>query len=240
MDHVDEWSALADAWARWWAPAAEPAQRAILDAAGVGPGSRVLDVGCGTGELVALAVARGAEAAGCDAAAGMVDVARRRSPGADLRVAQAERLPWPDDSFDLVTLVNALAFTDVARTLSECRRVGELVAVAAWAEDALNDLTVLERAVAGEDHEASDESREEGHLGALLAEHGFTPVAEGVADAPMVLADADEVVAAIMFGESDELRAELRPDVLRAARPFRRPDGSYLLRNAFRWALARR
>ncbi len=56
----------------------------------------------------------------------------------------------------------------------------------------------------------------------------------------MALADADEVVAAIMFGESDELRAELRPDVLRAARPFRRPDGSYLLRNTFRWALARR
>ncbi|MGO1288537.1 MAG: class I SAM-dependent methyltransferase, partial [Cellulosimicrobium funkei] len=86
----------------------------------------------------------------------------------------------------------------------------------------------------------SDESREEGHLGALLAEHGFTPVTEGVADAPMVLADADDVVAAIMFGESDELRAELRPDVLRAARPYRRPDGSYLLRNTFRWALARR
>lgn len=63
---------------------------------------------------------------------------------------------------------------------------------------------------------------------------------EGVADAPMVLADADDVVAAIMFGESDELRAELRPDVLRAARPYRRPDGSYLLRNTFRWALARR
>jgi SAM-dependent methyltransferase len=240
VDHVDEWSALADAWARWWAPAAAPAQQAILDAAGVGPGSRVLDVGCGTGELVAMALARGAEAAGCDAAVGMIDVARRHGPGADLRVAQAERLPWPDDAFDLVTLVNALAFTDVAKTLSEARRVGALVGVATWAEDALNDLTVLERAVAGEDHEPSDESREQGHLGALLAEHGFTVVAEGVSDAPMPLADADEVVAAIMFGESDELRAELRPDVLAAARPFRRPDGSYLLHNTFRWALARR
>ncbi len=240
MDHVDEWSALADAWARWWAPAAAPAQQAILDAAGVGPGSRVLDVGCGTGELVALALARGADAAGCDAAAGMIDVARRHSPGADLRVAQAEHLPWPDDAFDLVTLVNALAFTDVAKTLSECRRVGDLVAVATWAEDDRNDLTILERAVAGEDHEPSDEGREEGHLGALLAEHGFTVLAEGVADAPMVLADADEVVAAIMFGESDDLRAELRPDVLSAARPFRHPDGTYLLQNAFRWALAAR
>jgi len=240
VDHVDEWSALADAWARWWAPAAAPAQRAILDAARVGPGTRVLDVGCGTGELVAMAVERGAEAAGCDAAEGMIDVARRRSPDADLRVAHAERLPWPDDSFDLVALVNALAFTDVAQTLVECRRVGAAVAVATWAEDDLNELTVLERVVAGEDHEPSDETREEGHVGALLAEHGFTLETEQLAPAPMVLADADELVAAIMFGESDELRAELRPDVLAAARPFRRPDGSYLLHNAFRWALARR
>lgn len=240
MDHVDEWSALADAWARYWAPAAAPAQHAILDAAGVGPDSLVLDVGCGTGELVAAAEARGAVTAGCDAAAGMIEVARERSPGSDLRVADAERLPWPDDTFDLVTLINALAFTDVAKTLSECRRVGGRVAVATWAEDALNDLTALERVVAGEDHEPSDESREEGHLGALLAEHGFTVLVEGVADAPMALADADEVVAAIMFGESDDLRAELRADVLAAAHPFRRPDGTYLLRNSFRWALAAR
>jgi SAM-dependent methyltransferase len=240
VDHVDEWSALADAWSRYWAPAGAPTQRAILDAAGVGPGSRVLDVGCGTGELVAAAVARGADVAGCDAAVGMIDVARVHSPEADLRVAEAERLPWPDDAFDLVTLVNALAFTDVAKTLAECRRVGDRVAVATWAEDALNDLTALERAVAGEDHEPSGPGREEGYLGTLLAEHGFTVETEQVAEAPMVLADADEVVAAVMFGETEGLRAELRPAVLAAARPFRRPDGSYVLRNAFRWALASR
>jgi len=240
VDHVDEWSALAEAWARWWAPAAAPAQAAILDAAGVGPGSLVLDVGCGTGELVAAAEARGAVTAGCDAAAGMIEAARERSPGSELRVAPAERLPWPDDTFDLVTLVNALAFTDVAKTLSECRRVGHQVAVATWAEDALNDLTVVERAVAGEDHEASGPSREEGYLGTLLTEHGFTVVTEQLSPAPMVLADADDLVAAVMFGETPDLQAELRPDVLAAARPFRRPDGSYLLHNAFRWALATR
>jgi len=55
-----------------------------------------------------------------------------------------------------------------------------------------------------------------------------------------VLADADDLVAAVMFGETPDLQAELRPDVLAAARPFRRPDGSYLLHNAFRWALATR
>ena len=58
---------------------------ALLDAAGVGAGTRVLDVGCGTGHGTAAAAARGAQATGIDLADGMLARARERHPGADLR-----------------------------------------------------------------------------------------------------------------------------------------------------------
>jgi ubiquinone/menaquinone biosynthesis C-methylase UbiE len=86
---------------------------------------RVLDVGTGTG-LAAFALAArfpGAEIVGVDLAAEMVEEARRKTP-AELAgrvrfdVADASRLPFPDDSFDLVTLNNMIPFFDeLARVL---------------------------------------------------------------------------------------------------------------------------
>ena len=237
MDHVDEWSLLAADWSRYWAPAARPTQLAIIEAAGVGAGTTVLDAGSGSGEFLATLREAGATVAGCDPAEGMIDIARTLVPDADLRVASAERLPWPDDAFDLVTAVNALAFTDADVALAEFARVGRRVAVANWAEDDLNDLTVIERALAGDAFEPSGEGREAGYLTRLLQRHNFTVDSEGIADAPMAFADGDDLVRAMTFGEDDDVRAELAPTVLDAAAAFKQDDGGYLLRNSFRWAV---
>ena len=105
-----EWSARAAGWAEQWGAFAAPAREALAEAAGIGPGTRVLDIGCGSGELCALAAGRGAEVAGIDAAEGMIEIARRRVPGADLRVGPMEQLPWEDGAFDVATAVNALQF----------------------------------------------------------------------------------------------------------------------------------
>src|SRR5436305_5394631 len=97
------WSARADD----WADAQEPAQREmyppVLDAAGVGEGTRLLDVGCGSGVAAELATALGAKVSGIDAAYGQVERARARVPSADFRVGEMEVLPYESDSFDVVT-----------------------------------------------------------------------------------------------------------------------------------------
>lgn len=101
-----------------------PLYQHVLHAANVGSGTTVLDCGCGAGRFVHLAAERGAEVAGIDAAAELVEIAAGRSPRADLRVGDFEALPWPDGSFDLVTGFSTFQFADDhERALGEARRV---------------------------------------------------------------------------------------------------------------------
>ena len=69
----------------------------------VGDGDRLLDLACGAGLAVELAAIRGAQCAGIDASPRLVDVARDRSPDADLRVGDMNALPWADGEFTVVT-----------------------------------------------------------------------------------------------------------------------------------------
>jgi ubiquinone/menaquinone biosynthesis C-methylase UbiE len=81
----------------------------FLDLAGVGPGERVLDVGCGTGNLTLWAkerVGEGGKVSGIDPAPEMIEAARDKSVRAgvdiELRTGIIEDIPFPEDSFDVV------------------------------------------------------------------------------------------------------------------------------------------
>jgi SAM-dependent methyltransferase len=76
----------------------------LLDAVAVRPGSRLLDIACGPGYVSEAAAARGARPVGVDVAEAMVERARRRCPGLSFVVGDALQLPFPDTSFDAVTM----------------------------------------------------------------------------------------------------------------------------------------
>lgn len=98
----------------------------LLDAAGVRPGGRVLDVACGTGVVARGAADRVGEHAvtGLDANAAMLAVARRVRPGITWLRGDAADLPFPDGSFDVVLCQMALMFfPDPARAVGEMARV---------------------------------------------------------------------------------------------------------------------
>jgi SAM-dependent methyltransferase len=240
----DRWSDVAEGWAELWTRFAEPAWRAVASAAGVGAGVRVLDVGCGSGGFLAHAAGLGAAVSGADPASGMVAVARRVVPAADVRDGDAERLPWPDASFDVVTAFNALQFAeDPEAALAELARVavpGGRVAVANWAEDARNDLATIEAAVAaaaGEEPTPEGALRQAGELEELLAGAGLAGVVAGLAELPWRAADDDGLVRGVLLGEDEATIAATAPAVVAAARPFRQAGGGYLLSNAFRFAV---
>lgn len=101
-DAATQWSNAADGWARWATARAAlvPATERMLDLAGVGPGCRVLDVGCGAGEQTVMAAQRSGAAGhvlATDLAAPMIAATARTVAAAGLhnvtaRVGAAEAL----------------------------------------------------------------------------------------------------------------------------------------------------
>jgi len=111
----------------------------LVEAAGVAPGQRVLDVACGTGAVARAAAERAGNTAlvvGLDLNDGMLAVARRVRPDLEWRSGDAAVLPFPDASFDVVLCQAALMFfADVDRALREMARVVTrtgTVAVQVW------------------------------------------------------------------------------------------------------------
>ena len=110
----------------------------LIDYAGLEPGMRALDVGCGPGALaVALADRLGATAvAAADPSEPLLAACAERVPGADVRQAPAEELPWPDATFDAVLSQLVLNFvSDADAAVAEMRRVvapGGIVASCTW------------------------------------------------------------------------------------------------------------
>jgi ubiquinone/menaquinone biosynthesis C-methylase UbiE len=110
---------------------AEPASAALLEAIGLRPGERVLDVACGTGVVARHAaelVGPTGTVTGVDIAPDMIDVARATpapaTPPIDWHVGDATALPFPDDSYDVALCQMGLMFVeDRSAAVAEIHRV---------------------------------------------------------------------------------------------------------------------
>lgn len=118
----DAWGSRAADWAYLFEPYSRPANEAVFDRCGVAPGTRLLDVGCGSGYAARIAADRGAEVAGLDASAALLLIAAARTPDADLRIGDMNELPWTDSSFDVVTSFNAI-WAGCEEAVAEAARV---------------------------------------------------------------------------------------------------------------------
>jgi SAM-dependent methyltransferase len=108
----------------------------LLDAAGVKPGQTVLDLCCGQGNVAAVLISRGCKVVGADFSPAMLELARRRLPDAIFMTADAQDLPFPDGTFDVVVSnVGICHVPDQPRALAEARRVlrrGGRFAMTVW------------------------------------------------------------------------------------------------------------
>jgi len=125
-----------------------------LDAADVDPGTSVLDLGCGTGEFAAAAVALGARVVGVDADPEAVKIARVAVGSARFEVGDAhdlgpvERLGGP---FAVVAAMQLLTHvTNPLRVLREASRVapGGAVVASVWGREEECDVGLLGQALA--------------------------------------------------------------------------------------------
>ena len=100
------------------------ARAAILDRLALGPGDRLLEIGCGGGLLLRDALDTGAAATGIDHSPDMIALACERAARAELVLGDAERLPFADGRFTAVAMAVVFFFLeDPVAVLRECLRV---------------------------------------------------------------------------------------------------------------------
>lgn len=114
--------------ARDWAAAQDRDERADfiegVRRTGIGSGTSVLDLGCGTGGFSLRAAQAGAPVTGIDVAPGMVEVARERVPSGHFDVGDMQSLPYEDSSFDVIAAFHSLQFApSPSAVLAEVARV---------------------------------------------------------------------------------------------------------------------
>lgn len=145
------WEGKADAYAGSFAKLCAYTVPRLLDAAGVGRGTRVLDAGTGPGTVAAAACARGAVVTAVDAEPSMVALAGQAAPGADVRHAVLPDLPFADGAFDAV--VSNFVLNHVGRPaavvtgLRRVTRPGGLLAVTIWTSPPAAGQALLGRSV---------------------------------------------------------------------------------------------
>ncbi len=232
-----------------------PVFEAVLERTRVGPGTRYLDAGCGSGMAAELAAARGAAVSGVDAAEAMLSIARSRVPGGDFRVGDLEDLPFADASFDVVTGFNSLQYAgNPVAALREAGRVakrdGFVVIMAFGDPDGMGAaalVTALEPLLPPPPPNApgpfalSDETA----LRRFATDAGLQPVDMFDVDSPWIYADeaaalrglssTGNAVRAIEHASEDAVTEAYRKVIAE----FLQPDGSVRASGWFRCLMAR-
>src|SRR5688572_3672726 len=123
------WQSSADAWVADMGTAGDFGRRYVLDpvmlprALAHAP-ANALDVGCGEGRFCRMLTSRGVDVVGVDPTPSLIAAARARDGGATYVRGRAERLPFPDASFDLVvSYLTLIDIPDVETAIPEMARV---------------------------------------------------------------------------------------------------------------------
>jgi SAM-dependent methyltransferase len=145
------WSTAPQYWAQHFEPGFMPMYKNVLNQLQLSDELSLLDAGCGSGLFSSLAIESGAEVTGIDAAPGLLELARRRNPQNNFMEEDLEDLPFPEDSFDVVTGFNSFQYAgDFEKALLEAKRVlrpgGQLV-IGIWAKPEMSDATVILKAI---------------------------------------------------------------------------------------------
>ena len=117
----------------------------LVDACGIGPGVKVLDVAAGTGNASIPAAERGAQVTASDLTPELLESGRRQAEAAGLALewveADAEHLPFEDESFDVVMSAIGAMFAPFHQPVADelvrvCRR-GGTIGLLSWTPDGM-------------------------------------------------------------------------------------------------------
>jgi len=225
-----------------------PLHAAVLDATAVGPGTSVLDLGCGAGLFARAAADRGARVTGIDTDPAAVELAAAEVPEGGFAVGDA-RDP-PPGPFEVVAAVQLLMHVaNPVAVVAAAARVGTVVAATVWGREEECDIRVLGEALApwlGPRPPSGPSITEPARLRAVTEQAGLVVERVDEVACPFDYADEDELLGPLFdsaIGRAVGRRAgpvALREAVLERLEPYRTGPGGYRLENVFRVLVARR
>ena len=251
----DAWGHSASDWACLYEHYAMEVIMAVFPRVGVTSGSKLLDVACGSGLALRYAESMGAETAGIDAAASLLEIAMDRNPDSDLRLGSMFELPWADDEFDVVTSINGVwggcegALVEASRVL----RPGGMIGISFWGGGTPNDLRGCFKAFARhapQEHFGSmkrlNNIAAPGIAEQMMSDAGFEVIERGARVSTIEWPDAElawralssvgPAVPALRHTDA----AIVKDDVLAAIERCRDSRGVYRFRNDHHFVVARK
>ena len=229
---------------------AAAAWEAVADAAGVGEGTSLLDLGCGDGAFCAFSARRGAIVHGLDLEPDAIARALEAVPGADLRLGLMENLPWSDASFDVVTSFNAVQYAlDPEVALVEATRVVRTdgrIAICKWGPPAGNEFFAFLTSI-GAGCVRGDQLPMTDPVEDAIRAARVQVLTTGEVAAPIEMADDAALAASLVEAgivpdfSLTASTASVTASATAAAARYRGADGRYRFDNRLRyWVLRRR
>lgn len=248
------WGVRATDWAEVQEDTVLPLYKEVLAKTGIGGGKSVLDVGCGSGRFCQMAAERGARVSGFDATPALLNIAKGRVPSGNFLDGDMESLPYPEDSFHVVTGFNSFQYaSNPANALRQAGRVarkGSIVVMAVWGKAADCQAAAYLAAVGRflplppPGHPGPFAYSDDGALEALARRAGLTPMGVYDVDCPWVYSDLETALRGLLSSgpvvRAIEISGEkgMREAVTGALEPFRSSSGAYRMENKFRYMMA--
>ena len=231
---AEAWEQRADGYAGFWGALTGRLVEPLLDLAGVGPGTRVLDVASGPGYVAAEAARREATVWGVDVAEAMVTRASAEHPDVEFRRGDAQSLPFEDGAFETVVCNFGLPhFGRPERAVAESVRVlvpGGRLALTTWDSPAeMRLFGVFLEAVAevgagppdglppgpdvfrfSDDEEFRSLLEEQGIIDVEVRRVAFTHPVESFDDFWRALQRGTVRMASLVLGQSEETRERIQ------------------------------
>jgi ubiquinone/menaquinone biosynthesis C-methylase UbiE len=211
-------------------------------------GKNLLDAGCGAGGFCKMASDSGFKISGLDGSDALISIARERVPAGDFYVGDIEELPFPDNTFDVVTGFNSFQFAgDIVNAFREAARAAKKYApifVSYWGSPEACDASAVFAALAPympTPQKASNKKPlyTDGVMESYAAEAGLYPESTETIECIWEFENEDVALQAMLSAGIMNLAIQnageekVRELTSGALKQFQQPGGSYFLKNTF-------
>jgi SAM-dependent methyltransferase len=145
------WSTAPKNWAKYFEPFFIPMYKKVLQQLSLTEETLLLDAGCGSGLFSYMAIEKGAQVIGVDAASGLLELCRQRNPRNNFLEEDIEKLPFNNRSFDVVAGFNSFQYAgDFELALREAKRVlkpGGRLVIGIWDKPGQSEATNILKAI---------------------------------------------------------------------------------------------